>query len=370
MPKIICTVTTDLTYDQRMIRICTSLVEMGYEVLLVGRERPSSIDLDQKKYQQHRIKCWNSKGKLFYLEYNLRLFWFLLFAKFDAICSVDLDTILPGFYVARWRKKTCIYDAHEYFSELPEVTNRPKVQRIWKRIEALTIPRLKYCYTVGQGIAEIFEKQYGTSFEVIRNVPFGKNNSNIIAEELSKSEEKIILYQGALNDGRGLETVILAMEEIDNAKLWLAGEGDLSEELRNLAKEIKVTHKVRFLGYIKPKDLTQLTEKAYIGLNLLENKGLNYYYSLANKTFDYIQANVPAIHMNFPEYTTINAAYKVAILIDDLQVETVVDALKELLENEKLYQELQANCEKASPIFVWEKESEKLKSFYAKAVPL
>ncbi len=369
MPKIICTVTTDLTYDQRMIRICTSLVEMGYEVLLVGRERPSSIDLEPKIYQQKRIKCWNDKGKLFYLEYNLRLFYFLIFTKFDAICSIDLDTILPGFYISKYKKKTCIYDAHEYFSELPEVINRPKVQRIWKKIESLTIPRLQHCYTVGKGIAEIFEKQYGTTFEVIRNVPFKRNILMTSQEKDLKNEKKIIFYQGALNEGRGLEAVISAMQEIDEAELWLAGEGDLSDALRDLAEEKKVTNKVRFLGYIKPRDLVALTAKAYLGLNLLENKGLNYYYSLANKTFDYIQANVPAIHMNFPEYQSINSSYQVALLIDDLKVKTVVKALKVLLNNQTLYQELQLNCEKAAPVFVWEKEAKKLKTFYAKAVP-
>src|ERR1700704_1922409 len=95
MPRIIFTVINDLTYDQRMHRICNSLADAGYDVLLVGRKLSSSTPLKQEKFQQRRLKLHFTRGKLFYIEYNIRLFFFLLFKKFDIICGIDLDTILP-----------------------------------------------------------------------------------------------------------------------------------------------------------------------------------------------------------------------------------------------------------------------------------
>src|SRR4051794_28230995 len=83
--RIFCTVTTDLTYDQRMIRICSSLAANGYAVTLVGRSIRSSVPLVQQPFQQKRIGCFFEKGKLFYAEYNLRLFFFLLNKKMDVI---------------------------------------------------------------------------------------------------------------------------------------------------------------------------------------------------------------------------------------------------------------------------------------------
>ena len=77
--KIIFTVTTDLSYDQRMGRICSALAEAGFEIELVGRKRKISKALKQKKYKQTRLFCWFDKGKAFYIEYNLRLFVYLLF---------------------------------------------------------------------------------------------------------------------------------------------------------------------------------------------------------------------------------------------------------------------------------------------------
>ena len=102
--SIIFTVTTDLTYDQRMIRICTSLANAGYTVLLVGRKMKTSLPLAAQPFLQKRINCIFEKGKLFYAEYNIRLFFYLLFKKMDCIGAIDLDTILPAYFIAKIKK--------------------------------------------------------------------------------------------------------------------------------------------------------------------------------------------------------------------------------------------------------------------------
>ncbi len=358
--RIICTVINDLSYDQRMIRICETLVAAGYDVKLIGRIKKKSVALVPRSFQQYRIKCFFFSGKLFYLEYNIRLFFYLLFQKKDIINAVDLDTILPAYFNAIINKKIkLVYDAHEYFTELPEIVERPLTHKIWLWIERFSLPKIKNAYTVCQSIADIFKKEYHTHFEVIRNVPF-RYEFNII----NKKEKKIILYQGSLNDGRGIEQMIDAMEQIEGAELHLAGEGELSDYLREKTANSSAKNRIVFLGYLQPEELKKQTLQAYIGINLLENKGLNYYYSLANKTFDYIQALVPAINMDFPEYQNLNKAYKTSILIPNLDEKNIVDAIKLLLEDKKIYNQLVDNCRIAREEYVWEKERTKLINFY------
>lgn len=350
-----------------MIRICSTLSNAGYWVLLIGRTKKSSKNLTQQKFEQTRLNCFWEKGKMFYLEYNIRLFFYLLFSKVDIICAIDLDTILPGFLVTKLKSKPCVYDAHEYFTELPEVVHRPLVRKIWSIIADICIPNIKHCYTVGPSLAVIFEKKYNTKFEVIRNVPFRlRLETNVRDIKVEKGPGKIILYQGVLNEGRGLEFIIEAMQFIENAELWIAGEGDLSLELRELVKTMQLGKKIKFLGFLAPNELKNVTISADVGLNLLENKGLNYYYSLANKAFDYIQAEVPSIHMNFPEYQSINERYGVFHLIDNLKIETIRLALNRLLKDQKYYLELKAACIEAKKDFVWEKEEKKLLEIYSK----
>jgi len=230
MARIICTVTNGLNYDQRMIRICTALSEAGHEVTLAGRRLAHSTSLQKRPFLQHRFRCFFNTGKFFYLEYNLRLFFYLIMSRFDVVNSVDLDTLLPGFLAARLKGKICIYDAHEFFTEVPEVVRRPMVQRVWSWLARQLIPRVKHAYTVCNSLASIFHEKYGTSFEVIRNVPVRLQNSPVTTK--NGDGPFILLYQGALNEGRGLEEAIRAMAGLEGCELWLAGEGDLSAELR------------------------------------------------------------------------------------------------------------------------------------------
>jgi glycosyltransferase involved in cell wall biosynthesis len=271
-----------------------------------------------------------------------------------------LDTLAPGFLVCRLKKKTCTYDAHEYFTEVPELVERPRVKKAWSLLADWLVPRLTHCYTVGQGLADIFEEKYGVPFGVIRNVPFSKPH-----KALAKPDTPfIVLYQGALNDGRGLEETIQAMAHLQGVELWLAGEGDLSAALRKMTEKLNLARQVKFLGKLTPDELRLVTDKAHIGLNLLKNKGLSYYHSLANKTFDYIQAGVPSLNMDFPEYKKINGQWAVFLLLDNLEPSNIAAEIDGIRHDKEGYHQLVENCRKAAKHFIWEKEEQKLLEIY------
>ncbi len=358
--KIIFTVTTDLNHDQRMQRICTSLQTNGYEVLLVGRKKRNSKILSSQSYEQKRINCLFESSFLFYLEYNIRLFFFLMFAKFDIVSVVDLDTVLSGLFVHKFRKKQIVYDAHEYFTELPELNDRSFVKNVWNWIGDYSLPQIKDAYTVNQSLAKIFKEKYNIDYTYIRSITKARDKSN----GLKKTDKKIILYQGALNVGRGLEIAIMAMKDIKDVRLELAGAGNIKKDLMDLVVELDLEERVIFLGNLTPSELAIKTREAYIGLNLLSSGSLNYYYSLANKYFDYMHAGVPSINMDFPEYRLLNEQYEVSILLPELDKDILVNAMRKLLSDEEYYKELQSNSIVASEEFTWEKEEVKLLEVY------
>ena len=188
MKQIYFTVTNDLTYDQRMQRICTSLSQAGFKVTLIGRKLKQSVSLQDRNYLQKRIYCFFTKGPLFYAEYNIRLFLYLLPRKADCICAIDLDTILPCYYLSRIKKCKRVYDAHELFSEMKEVVTRPRVYKFWKAIERKYVPQFKYGYTVNEYIRNIFRTEYRLDYLVVRNVPFLLENFKV------ETTENFILY--------------------------------------------------------------------------------------------------------------------------------------------------------------------------------
>lgn len=349
-----------------MQRICQSLAKAGWEVLLVGRQQRQSPPLTTSSYRQHRLSCYFEKGKLFYIEYNLRLLLFLLFSPTPLIGSVDLDTIIPCLIVSKLYGKKCVFDAHEYFSEVPEVVNRPFTKKIWEWVAKWCIPQVDAAYTVSESLQHLFTKKYQLPFHLIRNISVSQPSPTLNKNLTSP----ILFYQGALNEGRGLMELINIMPKLENVQLWIAGEGDLSRSLRHQVEVLNIAHQVKFLGYVLPKQLRALTPKATIGLNLLENKGLSYYYSLANKTFDYIHAGIPAIHPNFPEYQQLNQTYKIGVLVDDLAAPTLLYAIQSILNNPTLYQQIQQNCLLAAKELNWQKEEERLIDFYQKLLEI
>lgn len=356
MKKILFAVTTDLNYDQRMQRICSSLSLHGYSVLLAGRKWPESKPLQPQVYRQHRLNCFFHKGKFFYLEYNLRLFFFLLFQRADAYGAADPDTALPIWLKAKLTDKPFIFDAHEYFSEVPEVVERPKIQRFWQWVEAFIIPKAQLRYTVTQSLARLFQEKSGYPFEVIRNITVLK------PQPIPPKPNRYILYQGAVNEGRGLEMLLDVMPEIE-AELWICGKGEVLDNLVEQAEKIGISGKVKFLGYVLPAELEKITRQAYIGVNLLENRGLSYYYSLANKFFDYLHAGVPQVVINFPEYENLNNQYHVGLAIP-LEKAALKNALTLLLTDEKQYAGMVKNCLVAREELNWQQEEQKLTALY------
>ena len=355
--RIICTVTNDLNYDQRMIRICTSLANAGYDVTLVGFKKKKSKPLVVRPFKQVRLPIIVEQGKLMYFHYWFNLFFFLLFRKADILCAIDLDTILPVYYASRLRGRKRVYDAHEIFTDLKEVISRPAVHKMWLWIGKHTVPHFPVGYTIGECYADEFKKRYGVSYGVVRNATILK------PVEIPEKKERFILYQGWVNVGRCFEQLIPAMQHV-NAQLVVCGEGNFYAEAKALADQYQVTDKVIFNGYVPPAELTGYTIRAYIGITLFEDTSLSNRLSLANRFFDYMHYGVPQLCIKYPEYERINAQYEVADLIADPTPETIAAELNKLLDDEGYYQRLQQNCMLGREKYCWQEEEKKLLEIY------
>ncbi|MFZ1705701.1 MAG: glycosyltransferase [Saprospiraceae bacterium] len=361
--KIIVTVSNDLNQDQRMFKICTSLTKLGYDVVLIGRTKKDSLPLRNQTYQQKRLFCFFEKGFLFYAEFNFRLLLFLFRHSFQYVYSVDLDTLLPGFISAKIFRKKNIFDAHEYFTETPEIENRWFVKAFWNMIANICIPKSSATITVNESLATLFSGMYGKQFHYLYNTSKLKNENQII---LKNPSQKIVLYQGVLNQGRGLELLIDVMPLLPEITLHLVGEGDLSKALRNQASHSTASDRIVFKGWLFGEDLTQSTREAWVGINILDASSKNYYYSLANKFFDYLHAELPSINMAFPEYNKILGQFPVGITISLLEEKQLVQAINLLIQNKNFYNQMQSACKVAKQYFQWSNEEAKLENIMNK----
>jgi len=356
--RIIIAVTNDLVTDQRIGRVANTLVDDGYEVYLVGRLLPHSLPI-VRPYKTKRFKLWFKKGPLFYVNYNLQLFFFLLLTPFDAVLSNDLDTLLASFMAAKLKRKQLVYDSHEYFTEVPELVGRKFQQNAWLFIEKMLLPRIDYAYTVSESIANEYHQKYGKTFHVIRNLPVLKG-----APIVTKSNA--IIYQGALNLGRGIELMIQTMVLLPELELWIAGGGDIEPALKQQVQELHLETRVKFLGRIPFSDLHAITLQARLGLTLEENLGKNYYYALPNKLFDYIQARIPVIVSNLPEMRKIIEDHGVGEVLMDRNPEILAALILKVLSDDVKITDLNNNLQQAARLLCWENEKIKVTHLFNK----
>ena len=339
--------------------MATSLLKAGYDVTLTGRITKNSKKLNDRDYHTRRDMLLFDKGFLFYAEFNIRLFFYLLFGDFDIYLSNDLDTLTANFLASKIKRKTLVYDSHELFTEVPELVNRKRTKRIWELIEGLFLPKVKLCYTVCDSVADYYNSKYNVNMKVVRNVPMlikSEGIESILNNLNSANGKKIILYQGSVNIGRGIENVIRAMKYLNNHEFWVVGAGDVFDEMKSLSIEEGVSSKVKFTGRIPFSDLPSITRKASLGISLEENMGLNYYYSLPNKIFDYIHAGVPILVSPFPEMTQIIEKWKVGMVAESTQPERLAAQIEMMLTDEHLNSEWQKNLHIAAKELCWENE--------------
>ena len=372
MKKVIVSVTNDLSTDQRVNRHCEALVDMGFDVLLVGRKLKNSAPLNQRRYTCKRMRLLFSKGPLFYMEYNFRLFLFLLFRRFDFLLSNDLDTLLPNFMVSGLKSKPLVYDSHEFYTGVPELESRPGVQKIWIRIEKSIFPKLKYVLTVNQSIANLYKDLYGNSIEVVRNVPFKKILPQVTKKEMGLPEgKKIILMQGAgINVDRGAEEVIEALKMMNSGQFLflIVGSGDVIPLLKNMVARYKMEDKVIFTGKVPMEELMRYTVLADVGVTMDKDSNVNYRYSLPNKLFDYIQCGVPVLASNLVEVRNIIEEYKVGEIVSNLEPLYLSKTIADFLNNESKLAAYKKNALTAAEELCWEKEKIKFEQLISNVV--
>jgi glycosyltransferase involved in cell wall biosynthesis len=349
-------VINDLATDQRVGRTAKLLAEQGFEVTCLGRRLTGSPELKNRPFRFRRYRMLFTRGPLFYACFNFRLLWTLLLAKRPALLIAnDLDTLVAGFLVSRIRKVPLIYDSHELFTQVPELINRKRVQTIWKWIEAMIVPKLKYALTVNYSIATIYRRLYKTRFSVVRNVP--ERIAYTPGEKRREGEgRQIILYQGALNIGRGLEVVIDAMKYIPDASFLIVGAGDIENELKQRVAQNKLEDRVEFKGRMLPEDLVPITLSADLGISLEEDLGLSYRYSLPNKLLDYIQCRVPVLCSALPEMSRIVDSYGIGISTRERDPEKIAGRIRFMLKERAAGAWMEA-LDRAAQELCWENES-------------
>ena len=369
---VVLSVTNDLATDQRVQKVAQTLLNMGFEVLLVGRLLKGSLPV--KHFAHHRMKLFFTKGVAFYAAYHIRLFLFLLFKKADILVANDLDTLLPNFFISKIKGLPLVYDSHELYTEVPELQDNPTKKKIWLNLEQFIFPKLKKVFTVNASIAQIYEAKYKVKVNILRNVPRKstlqfETKANLRKQLNLPLNKKIIIMQGSgINVSRGGEEAVEAMQLVENTLLFIIGAGDAIPLLKQMVQDLKLQEKVIFIVKLPYRELLNYTACADAGLTLDKDNNLNYRYSLPNKLFDYFACGLPVIASKLVEIEKIYHQFPFGILVNEVTVKSVADAIQLVDVDGANYKQWLVNIKKASAVLCWENEEKIILEVYGDLV--
>jgi glycosyltransferase involved in cell wall biosynthesis len=365
--RIAFSVTNCICNDQRVLKIAGTINGPETGITIIGRMKGDCCKRSQIPFKTKRFRMVFEKGALFYAFYNIRLFFYLLFRPFDQLVANDLDTLLPNFLISKLKGIPLVYDSHEYFTDVPELKNRPFVKWAWKSIEKAVFPHLKSVMTVSNSIADQYYNEYGIKLITVRNCSLKSDRIiPLTRSELGVNDDHLLLIlQGTgINADRGGAELIEALLTTESVSLLIVGSGDVVPALREKVNIAGISERVKFIPKVPWADMMRFTKAADAGLSLDKDTNINYRFSLPNKLFDYISAGIPVIASDLAEVSKVIRENHCGLIIPEVSAQTIAEAIMTLRNNPGLLSELKRNSVTASEELTWETESVKVKTLY------
>jgi len=420
MEKNVCMfVWNHFTNDARVLRECTALSSDDYNVDLICIDDPQDSNLQKfeernPSFRIHRVRRYPVlldffqgilRNKLFLViallvwallvywqpivvlaitvvlgvvaKTRLRVVWvrgniclrMILLAyrrKYDIYHSNDLNTLLQGWVCAklRIRKKKLIYDSHEV-----QTSRTGYDSKMVGKIEGFFIKRIDSMIVENATRAQYNEDLYGFYPYVVHNYPFKQESNNAEMIDMRNllglpQGEKILLYQGGVQMGRGLEELVKAAPLFDEGTLVFIGDGRIKPQLEQMVRDMQLEEKVRFIPKVPLDDLLKYTRNAYLGFQVLQNICFNHYSASSNKLFEYMMCNVPVVACDFPEIKGVVEGENIGVCIDSHDFKSIAQGVNTLLNNPDLHAQMQRNCERARGNYNWEEEKAHLFNVY------
>ena len=296
---------------------------------------------------------------------HMALLWQMVRYRANVVHSHDVNTLPTAWLAARFSRARLVYDAHEISTSREGYSS---FRRLVGFVEKQLMPSVDGSITTTDARAKYFARAYGVPRPtVLQNRPRLTHceTSNRIREELKlKAPWPIILYQGGLQQGRGLEKLIRTAANVPNAYFVFIGGGRLTLDLTHLRDELGLQERVHFIPTVSLSQLPNYTASADIGVQPIENTCLNHYTTDSNKLFEYLIAGLPVVATDFPEIRRIVRNNNVGLLVPANDSSSLAEALNQLVTDFKLRSTFGTNARSTAITLNWEEQESRLVDLY------
>ena len=198
-----------------------------------------------------------------------------------------------------------LYDAHEYVSSL--AVSGARTQRAvdgWAALEREFIRQADRVVTVSPGIAERIRLDHGLSSPpaVVYNAPLlwptPRTSRDLRAEAGVMSDQRLVVYSGALSAARGLDTVVRALPLLPSVVLAVVAvpfPHPMSGALLELAGAVGAPERLRFVPPVPSHEVPAYLSSADAAVSPIIGSSVSYDMALPNKLFEFIHAGLPVV---------------------------------------------------------------------------
>ncbi|SFD10614.1 glycosyltransferase [Bacillus sp. UNCCL81] len=303
--------------------------------------------------------------------YNiLQMIYHGLKRDYDIYHANDLNTLPQGIICAKvFKKSKLVYDSHEVQSSRSGYENP-----IFGKIEKFLIKYIDVMIHENNTRAKYTQDLYDIDYpEVIHNYPFvskpEESKAINLHEKLGISEdEPILLYQGGIQKGRGLELIVKAAPLYKRGIVVFIGDGKIKPTLLNLVEELQLQNRVKFIDKVPVDELLNYTRNAYLGFQVLNNINFNHYSASSNKLFEYMMSGVPVVACSFPEIQKVVEGEYTGVCVDSHDIDSIAEGVNYLLDNPEVRDEMSKNCLKARHKYNWNNEKKVFIGIYEKVL--
>ncbi|MBD9399644.1 glycosyltransferase [Pseudomonas sp. PDM11] len=329
----------EFTNASRVLKQVNSLVDSSvFEAIMIialGADSLEKHEVIAPRVELYRINLLTRrlpKNLLFqsvkYIEFFFRSIWLL--AKFKPqVVNAHALLVLPIACAYKLIFKThLVYDAHELETEQEGGDSLRKSLSKW--LERKLIYSNDLMFVVSESIADWYARTYGIVRPcVVLNAPVRRElkKNNHFRQQLGIRDNQIILlYQGALGAGRGVQLILEAFKKRfdDQVVAVFMGYGVLQSDVQAAAAQ---HNNIFFYPAVSPQIVLEYTSSADLGISLIENTCLSYFYCMPNKLFEYSMAGLPVVVSDMHEMSKLVLGNNIGVVVEDLTIGSVNQAV-------------------------------------------
>ena len=337
--KVLHLTHTDINKDPRIIKSIKAIDKLSWiEVYGIGIQDSShysrrfetkdSIDINSitlKLFSKKLTFLPNILRHLFtLLEFFLRSFFIINKFKPSVLhCHDTLALPIAILFKVFHSKLKVIYDAHELGSNRNGIDNFSS--KIVYFFEKITWRFIDHFISVSPSIIKWYEEEYGRKKNtLILNSPEietkkTENSNGFRKKFLINDDEKLFIYVGEINKGRGITNLLEIFKDLKSRILFL-GYGPLVNKVKDFENNYSNIH---YHEAVEPDSLISLIQEADVGLCLVERVSLSDYFCLPNKLFEYAFAGLPVIASDFPDIKFLVEKYDLGFCCDSGSIKDV-----------------------------------------------